>query len=302
MLDWCDIIFHENALHLDPTSNLGWPDFYQYPFPCLFVKKSLEVGACCWRSKARWVCEGKVLKIMIICFWLALENFPKIWLYLGKLQHLERQIVRPFTTRSSNSNDRRSIWNYFEYVWTDPTFCSYRSQTYQTIILRPNKLQTASMHWRASSERGWYKQLWIFYDQTLFLIPTIQRAAAHWRVFDSICKVSGQTVALVPFLDTISCFALTHQPIVQLPIDREAVLLLELNIYRFKKGAAVIPIASDSHRCAGNAVSWVCMLCNECMRRSWHRWDWLGIESTLVDKHRGIQRAINGALSIHICI
>ena len=134
------------------------------------------------------------------------------------------------------------------------------------------------------------------------LIPTIQRAVAHWRVFDSICKVSGQTVALVPFLDTISCFALTHQPIVQLPIDREAVLLVELNIYGFKKGAAVIPIASDSHRCAGNAVSWVCMLCNECMRRSWHRWDWLGIESTLVDKHRGIQRAINGALSIHICI
>ena len=88
---------------------------------------------------------------------------------LGKLQHLERQIVRPFTMWSSNSNDRRSIWNYFEYVWTDPTFCSYRSQTYQTIILRPNKLQTASMHWRASSERGWYKQLWIFYNQTLFL-------------------------------------------------------------------------------------------------------------------------------------
>ena len=126
MLDWCDIIFHENALHLDPTSNLlGWPDFYQYPFPYLFVKKSLEVGACCWRSKARWVCEGKVLKIMIICFWLALEKFQKIWLYLGKLQHLERQIVRPFTMWSSNSNDRKRIWNYFVYVWTDPTFCSH---------------------------------------------------------------------------------------------------------------------------------------------------------------------------------
>ena len=228
MLDWCDIIFHENALHLDPTSNLlSWPDFYQYPFPYLFVEKSLEVGACC---------SGKVAAS-------------------GETNRFDPSPCEVPTAMIEGVYEIT-----FEYVWTDPTFCSYRSQTYQTIILRPNKLQTASMHWRASSERGWYKQLWIFYNQTLFLSSRQFKGRLPTEEFLIVfCKVSGQTVALVPFLDTISCFALTHQPIVQLPIDREAVLLVELNIYRFKKGAAVIPIASDSHRCAGNAVSWVCM-------------------------------------------